>query len=73
MLTAAEQIRILLIRKNMTLSELADKIEISRQNLSNKMKRDNFAEKEMMEIAEALGCSLEINFIDKKTGERLTK
>jgi hypothetical protein len=36
------------------------------------MKRDNFAEGELKETAEALGCSLEINFIDKETGKNLT-
>jgi hypothetical protein len=34
------------------------------------MKRDNFSEEELREIAEALGCGLEITFIDNETGEK---
>lgn len=43
----------------------------SPQNLHNKLKRDNFDEKEMREIAEALGADLRIEFVDKETGEVL--
>ena len=41
-LSMGEKIKIVLGRRNMTLGELADKTDQSRQNLSNKMKRDNF-------------------------------
>ena len=51
-LTAGEKIKILLKRRGMTLGDLADKTNQSRQNLSNKMTRDNFSEKEIKEIAE---------------------
>ena len=37
-----EKIRVLLKRKKMTIAELAKAIEISSQNLSNKLSRDNF-------------------------------
>jgi hypothetical protein len=33
------------------------------------MKRDNFSENELKEIAAAMGCGLEIKFIDSETGE----
>jgi hypothetical protein len=32
------------------------------------MKRNNFSEEELREIAEALDCELKINFVDKETG-----
>ena len=54
-----------------SLSELAGKLNCSPQNLHNKMKRDNFDEKEMREIAEALGANLRIELVDKETGEVL--
>ena len=41
----SEKIRILLIKRRMTMSELADKMETTPQNLSNKLNRDNFTEK----------------------------
>ena len=67
-----EKIRILLVKRgNLSESELARKIGISPQNLHNKMKRDNFTENDLMEIAQALGCSYEINFIIPETGEKV--
>ena len=61
-LTVAEKIRVLLRRKNMTLGDLADAMGQSRQNLSNKMRRNNFQESDIRAIAEALGCTVEIIF-----------
>ncbi len=68
-LTAAEKIKIILKRKNMTSGQLADALGQTRQNLSNKMSRDNFSEKELREIAAALGCEIEIKFTISSTGE----
>ena len=62
MLTVGEKIKIILKRKNLTLSDLAELIGSSRQNLSNKMSRDNFSEKEIKEIAKALGIECNISF-----------
>lgn len=50
-----EEIKIWLIRKNVSHSELATRLGISSQNLSNKMKRDDFKISEIKEIADALG------------------
>lgn len=69
MLSAGEKINVILKRKNINKGELAEKIGSSRQNLSNKFKRDNFSEKELLQIAEALDVELEIRFIDKESGE----
>jgi transcriptional regulator with XRE-family HTH domain len=55
-LTIGEKIKIIMGRQNMTLSQLAEKIGQSRQNISNKMSRDNFTEQEAREIASALGA-----------------
>lgn len=67
-----EQIRIMLIKcGNISESELARRMEISPQNLHNKMKRDNFTESDLAEIAKALDCELKIQFISKETGEIL--
>ena len=67
-----EQIRIMLIKcGNISESELARRLEISPQNLHNKMKRDNFTESDLAEIAKALDCELKIQFISKETGEIL--
>lgn len=70
-LSAGEKIKILLKRRGMTLGDLADETKQSRQNLSNKMTRDNFSEKEIKVIAEALGCDYEASFVMRDTGEKL--
>lgn len=67
----SDKIRILLIKRKMTMSELADKIETTPQNLSNKLSRDNFTEKEMQTIADALACKVDIAFTLEETGEQV--
>lgn len=66
----ANKIKHLLIDKNMDMKELAEKIGISSSNFYNKMKRDNFTEKDLRIIAEALRCDYEAYFVDKETGEK---
>ena len=58
-------------RGNLSESELARRMGISPQNLHNKMKRDNFTETDLHEIAAALGLELDISFIDPATGEKI--
>jgi len=65
----SEKIKILLIKKNITLKDLCEKIGTKPSNLSNKLKRDNFSEKELKEIAQALDCEYSANFTIKSTGE----
>lgn len=67
----SEKIRILLIKRKMTMSELADRMETTSQNLSNKLSRDNFTEKEMKIMSAALGCKLDITFTMDETGVQL--
>ncbi len=68
----AEKIRILLVKRgNISEAELARRMKISPQNLHNKMKRDNFTEKDLEEIAKALDCSVCVNFRMNDTGEVL--
>lgn len=70
-LSAGEKIKIILKRRGLTLGDLADKTNQSRQNLSNKMTRDNFSEKEIREIAKALDCEYEACFVMRDSGEKL--
>lgn len=68
-LSFGEQIKILLSRKNMTIQELADLYEqttgckMSRQNLAQRLKRDNFPEQDMRIFARLLGCNVSIQLI----------
>ena len=65
----AKIIKMILGYKDMNISTLAEKLSTSRPNMSQKMKRDNFSEKELQKIAEALDCDLKISFIDRETGK----
>ena len=67
----AEKIKVIMKRNNFTMTELANQLNCSRQNLSNKMSRNNFDERELTAIANALGCELEINFVNRETGEKI--
>lgn len=59
----SEKIRIILKRKGITLTELAQRMDISRQNLNNKINRDNFTQDELHKIAALLEIKYESNFI----------
>lgn len=62
-MSASRKIKMLLAATDNNMKGLADLLGTSQPNLSNKMKRDNFSEKELEEIANALGAKVEINFI----------
>lgn len=66
----SERIRILLVKRgNISEAELARRLGISPQNLNNKMKRDNFTEKDLQAIATALDCTYTVSFTMNDTGE----
>lgn len=66
-LTFGEQVKIILSRKGMTIKELAETIEartgkaMSRQNLTQRLGRDNFQEQDMRMIAAILGCPFRLS------------
>lgn len=70
-ITMGEKIKIMLGRRNMTLAQLAEKTGQSRQNISNKMSRDNFTEKELRTIAEALNYTYNAHFVTNDTNETI--
>ncbi len=49
-----------LVEKDLKVSDLARLLKTSYQNLDQKLKRDNFSEKEMVQIAAALQLELKI-------------
>lgn len=70
-LTFGEQVKIILSRKGMTIKELAERVEahtgkpMSRQNMTQKLHRDNFQEQDMRMLAEILGCKFVLNIMDE--------
>ena len=68
----AEKIRILLIKKgNISEAELARRLNKTPQSFNSSMKRDNFTEKDLQEIARVLDCEYKSNFVIKETGEEI--
>ncbi len=62
-LSTSEKIRIILKRKGWTLAQLAEATNQSRQNLSQKLERDNFGEQELRLYAEKMGVKFESYFL----------
>lgn len=69
-LSTAEKIRVILKRKGMTVSQLAEMTGQSRQNLSQKLERNNFGEEELRMFAEKMGVQYESYFV-MENGDRL--
>lgn len=67
-MSAAKKIKMLLVEREMTLKELSGRLHKAPSTISDKLKRDNFTEKDLREIAEVLGFEYEIVFTDKETG-----
>lgn len=67
----ATKIKMLLAARNMTITDLANKLEpkTTRQNITTKLKRDNLNEHDLQEIAKACDASFEGNFILNDTGK----
>lgn len=65
-LSMAKYIRDFLKTNNITIKEMNSRINRSNQNMSNKLKRDNFSTTELEEIAEALDCKLDVSFNSTK-------
>ena len=70
-LSFSEKIKIILKRRGLTIKELADTLGTTRQNLTNKLSRDNFNEKEMMLIAEKLNCTYKNIIVMNDTNEEI--
>lgn len=72
-LTFGEQVKIILSRKGMTIKQLAEEVEkhtgkpMSRQNMTQRLGRDNFQEQDMRMIAEILGCRFSLSIVPEET------
>lgn len=64
---ASKQIRRAMLEKNIKVSELAEKIGMKPQPLSNKLFRDTMSYSDVEKIAAALGCA--VRLVDLETGE----
>lgn len=61
-MTTSEQIKVLCVRMDISISELARRIGQSPQNLSAKLKRGTITDSELIMIADKLNISFEQSF-----------
>ena len=61
-MTTAEQIKVLCVRMDISISELARRIGQSPQNFSAKLKRGTITDTELVKIADILNISYEQSF-----------
>lgn len=77
-LTFGEQVKIVLNRKDMTIKQLAEMIEertgkkMSRQNLTQRLSRDNFQEQDMRLIASILECPFHLSILEENADSEYT-
>ena len=62
-MSISEQIKVLCVRSNISMAELARRLGLSPQSFSAKMKRESFTIVELEKIADAVGASFERKFV----------
>ena len=67
-MTLSEQIKILCIRSDISVAELARRLGTTPQNLNGKMKRESFTVVDMERIAQVTGTTFKREFV-LKNGE----
>ena len=69
-MTISEQIKVMCVRSDISVAELARRIGTTPQNFSGKMKRESFTIAELEDIAGAVNSSFERKFV-LKNGEKV--
>ena len=69
-MTISEQIKVLCVRSDISVAELARRIGTTPQNFIGKMKRESFTIAELEDIAGAVNSSFERKFV-LKNGEKV--
>ena len=69
-MTISEQIKVLCVRSDISVAELARRLGTTPQNLNGKMKRESFTVAELENIAEAVNSSFERKFV-LENGEKI--
>ncbi|WP_328597595.1 helix-turn-helix domain-containing protein [Selenomonas montiformis] len=63
MMTISEQIKVLCVRNNISVSELARRLGTTPQNFNGKMRRESFSVVDMERIAEVTGTTFKREFV----------
>ena len=70
-MSAAKKIKMLLVEREMTLTDLSKLLNKSLSTMSGKMTRDNFSENDLKQIADVLNFDYEAVFTDRETGQQI--
>lgn len=72
-MSMAVKVRMLLAAREMTIADLADRLEpkTTRQNVTNKLNRDNLTENDLQQIAKACDAKFEGIFTLNDTGKQI--
>lgn len=62
-MSISDQIKVLCVRSNISMAELARRLGLSPQSFSAKMKRESFTVVELEKIADAVGASFVRKFV----------
>lgn len=62
-MSISDQIKVLCVRSNISMAELARRLGLSPQSFSAKMKRESFTITELESIADAVGASFVRKFV----------
>ena len=62
-MTISEQIKVLCVRSNISVAELARRVGTTPQNFGGKMKMESFTVSELEDIADAVNSSFERKFV----------
>lgn len=65
-LTAAEQIKIIMMRRGDTIRDVAKKMGVTPQSLSQNLLRNNFTLSTLEKICAAIGCTYKISIEEVK-------
>lgn len=63
----SEIIKIICVKRNITVAELSVKMGFSKQNLFNKLYRNDMKVSDLEKILDALDCELKICVLDKES------
>lgn len=66
-MNVSEIIKIICVKRNITVAELSVKMGFSKQNLFNKLYRNDMKVSDLERILDALDCELKIGVLDKES------
>lgn len=68
-----EDIKVLIAKKGLNVSEVARRLGDSPQNLNQKLKRNAIKDIDLEQICKTMNCTVEIIYRDAETGEEVYK